>query len=289
MRCLGILVLSLFVAISAQGGSERVVVALKPDKNPEKMLSERGELATFLEKAMGVPVNVIVPLSAAVIIEGLANGTIDAGYLSATDLTNARRANAATLLLAGEIDGKTSYESYWVTLKGKPYASIEELKGRPVAFASRTSTSGFLIPMRDLQTRGLLPADADAEVFFGKGNVQFGTGYVSAVERVFSGDAEAAAVSDYVMNQDKHLSAGQREELRVMQTQGPVPTHVIAASVALSDERRAALKAALLSLNEPGHTPLRDEVFTSKLIETDEAAHLAPIEEALKAVGVGAP
>jgi len=289
MRCLGILVLSLFASISAQGGTERVVVALKPDKNPEKMLSERGELATFLGKAMGVPVDVIVPLSAAVIIEGLANGTIDAGYLSATDLTNARRANAATLLLAGEIDGKTSYESYWVTLKGKPYASIEELKGRPVAFASRTSTSGFLIPMRDLQKRGLLPAGAKAELFFGKGNVQFGTGYISAVERVFSGDAEAAAVSDYVMNQDKHLSAGQREKLRVMQAQGPVPTHVIAASVALSDERRAALKAALLSLNEPGHTPLRDEVFTSKLIETDEAAHLAPIEEALKAVGVGAP
>ena len=289
MRCLGILVLSLFASISAQGGTERVVVALKPDKNPEKMLSERGELATFLGKAMGVPVDVIVPLSAAVIIEGLANGTIDAGYLSATDLTNARRANAATLLLAGEIDGKTSYESYWVTLKGKPYASIEELKGRPVAFASRTSTSGFLIPMRDLQKRGLLPAGAKAELFFGKGNVQFGTGYVSAVERVFSGDAEAAAVSDYVMNQDKHLSDGQREKLRVMQSQGPVPTHVIAASVALSDERRAALKAALLSLNEPGHTTLRDEIFTSKLIETDEAAHLSPIEEALKAVGVGAP
>lgn len=289
MRYLGILILSLFVAISAQGGSEKVVVALKPDKNPEKMLSERGELATFLGKAMGVPVEVIVPLSAAVIIEGLANGTIDAGYLSATDLTNARRANAATLLLAGEINGKTSYESYWVTLKGKPYASIEELKGRPVAFASRTSTSGFLIPMRDLQKRGLLPTGAEPEVFFGKGNVQFGTGYVSAVERVFSGDAEAAAVSDYVMNQDKHLSDGQREKLRVMQSQGPVPTHVIAASVALSDERRAALKAALLSLNEPGHTTLRDEIFTSKLIETDEAAHLAPIEEALKAVGVGAP
>jgi len=289
MRYLGILILSLFVAISAQGGSEKVVVALKPDKNPEKMLSERGELATFLGKAMGVPVEVIVPLSAAVIIEGLANGTIDAGYLSATDLTNARRANAATLLLAGEINGKTSYESYWVTLKGKPYASIEELKGRPVAFASRTSTSGFLIPMRDLQKRGLLPTGAEPGVFFGKGNVQFGTGYVSAVERVFSGDAEAAAVSDYVMNQDKHLSDGQREKLRVMQSQGPVPTHVIAASVALSDERRAALKAALLSLNEPGHTTLRDEIFTSKLIETDEAAHLAPIEEALKAVGVGAP
>ena len=289
MHVLFCLVLSLFFAIPAQAGSAGVVVALKPDKNPEKMLTERGALAAFVGDALGGPVEVIVPLSAATIIEGLANGTIDVGYLSATDMRNARQAKAAGLLLAGEIKGKTSYSSYWVTLKDKPYANIEDLRGRPVAFASRTSTSGFLIPMRDLQKRGLLSADGNAEGFFGKGNVQFGTGYVSAVERVFSGEAEAAAVSDYVMEEDKHLSAEQREKLRVFQSQGPVPTHVIAASAALNEERRAAIKAALLSLNEPRNMALRDQLFTSKLVETDEATHLAPIDEALKAIGVAAP
>ena len=289
MRRVILLLVSVLVAVTARAGTDGMVVALKPDKNPERMLSERGDLSAFLGKALGAPVEVIVPLSAAVIIEGMANGTIDAGYLSATDMRNARQAKAAVLLLAGEINGKTSYSSYWVTLKDKPYAGIEELRGRPVAFASRTSTSGFLIPMLDLQKRGLLPADGNAEGFFGKGNVQFGTGYVSAVERVFAGDAEAAAVSDYVMEQDKHLSTEQREKLRVLQSQGPVPTHVIAASATLTDERRAALKAALLSLNEPGNVALRDNLFTSKLVETDEAAHLVPIDEALKVIGVVAP
>lgn len=283
--------LSLFLTLglTAQAASDQIVVALKPDKDPEKMLSERKVLADFLSKQLGRPVEVIVPLSSAVIIEGLANGTIDLGYLSATDLLNARKAKAASLLLAGEIDGKTSYTSYWVTLKEKPYKSIEDLKGRPVAFASRTSTSGFLLPMRDLNQRGLLPPDGDPEGFFGKGNVQFGTGYVSAIERVFSGEAEAAAVSYYVLDKDKHLTAEQRDKLRVLQSQGPVPTHVIAVAAALPPDQQVALKKALLALNEPEHTTLRDHLFTSKLVETDEAAHVAPVEEALQVIGVTTP
>lgn len=274
----------LLIAVSAHA-ADKVVVALKPDKDPEKMLSERKVLGAFLSEKMGQPVEVLVPLSAAVIIEGLANGTIDIGYLSATDLLNARKAKAASLLLAGEIDGKTSYTSYWLTLKEKPYKDITELKGRPVAFASRTSTSGYLIPMRDLSQRGLLSEGGDAEAFFGKGNVIFGTGYVSAIERVFAGDAEAAAVSYYVFDKDKHLTPEQRAKLRVLQSQGPVPTHVIAVSDTIPAESKAALKAALLALNEKENSTLRDQLFTSKLVETDEAAHLAPVEEALKVVG----
>lgn len=284
-----LLPLFLALGLSAQAASDQIVVALKPDKDPEKMLSERKVLADFLSKQLGRPVEVIVPLSSAVIIEGLANGTIDLGYLSATDLLNARKTKAASLLLAGEIDGKTSYTSYWVTLKEKPYKSIEDLKGRPVAFASRTSTSGFLLPMRDLNQRGLLPPDGDPEGFFGKGNVQFGTGYVSAIERVFSGEAEAAAVSYYVLDKDKHLTAEQRDKLRVLQSQGPVPTHVIAVAAALPPDQQVALKKALLALNEPEHTTLRDHLFTSKLVETDEAAHVAPVEEALQVIGVTTP
>ena len=277
------------LGLNLQAAENKIVVALKPDKDPEKMLSERKVLAEFLSKKLGQPVEVIVPLSSAVIIEGLANGTVDIGYLSATDLLNARKARAGSLLLAGEIDGRTSYTSYWVTLKEKPYKSIEELKGRPVAFASRTSTSGYLIPMRDLSQRGLLSGSGDAESFFGKGNVIFGTGYVSAIERVFAGDAEAAAVSYYVLDQDKHLNAEQRARLRILQSQGPVPTHVIAVASALPEDRKAALKNALLALNEPGNTALRDQLFTSKLVETDETSHLAPVEEALKVVGVEKP
>ncbi len=261
--------------------AQKLVIALKPDKNPDQMMQERASLEKYLSEKLNRPAQVIIPLSAAVINEGFANGTIDIGYLSATDLINAKDAE---LLLAGEIGGKTTYKSYWLALKEKPYASVEDLRGKPIAFASKTSTSGFIIPLWDLRRKNLVSEKADPEEFFSKGNVFYGTGYVSAVERVLNGEAEAAAVSYYVLDEDKHLSLEQRARLKKVAEQGDVPTHIISVRKSLSDAEKANLKKAVLTLNESGNEVLRDKLFTSKLVETDQEKHLAPMHEALSVV-----
>ena len=255
-----------------------VVVALKPDKDPYKMFSERTALAEALGAAIGRPVKVIIPLSSAVIVEGLSNGSIDLGYLSATDMVNARKTNAADVLLVGEIDGERHYESLWIALADKPYQSIADLRDKPIAFASRTSTSGYLIPLLDLKNAGLI--STKPEDLFGQGNAWYGTGYMSAVERVLAGEAEAAAVSDYVFEKDKHLTPEQKARLKVVDTQGPVPTHVLAISKRLSPGARQQLLEAVQNFSEKNPT-LRDAVFTSRLVECDADAHLLPVVNAL--------
>jgi phosphonate transport system substrate-binding protein len=259
---------------------EKVVVALKPDKNPEQMLQERKTLSEFLASKLGKPVEVIVPLSSSVIIEGFANGTVDLGYLSATDMVAAQKKNAGQILLAGEIDGHNWYQSYWLALREKPYNKVEDLRGKPVAFASKTSTSGYLIPIYDLKRKGLL-SKPEPEAFFGAGNLFYGTGYVSAVERVLNGQAEAAAVSYYVLDKDKHLTLEQRAKLKKVTEQGPVPTHVIAVRSSISEADRDTLRKALETMNEKENVELRDKVFTSKLVPVNADEHLRSIREAL--------
>lgn len=270
---------------AAASSPQKLVVALKPDKSPDAMREERTRLAEWLGRKIGRPVEVVVPLSAAVIQQGLAGGSIDLAWLSSTDMWLARKAGSASILLAGEIDGKTSYESWWVCLSEKPYVSIADLAGKRVAFASRTSTSGYLVPVSDLVDRGALAPGADPEAFFGKGNVFWGTGYVSGVERVLSGQAEAAAVSYYVLSEDKHLTAEQRARLKKLQAQGPVPTHVLAVRANLPAADREVLRAAILSMSSPDEVALRDRVFGSPLRAVDEAAHLSPVGKALRAAG----
>ncbi|HEY8901391.1 MAG TPA: phosphate/phosphite/phosphonate ABC transporter substrate-binding protein [Chthoniobacterales bacterium] len=262
---------------------DKVILALKPDKDPDRMLAERRKLGEALGKLAGKPVEVIVPTSAAVILEGLKNGTIDLAYVSATEMVTIRDAGAGSVLLAGEISGQPHYRSYWVALKGKPYAKVEDLRGKPIAFSSLTSTSGFLIPMVDLKEKGLIEG-ADPESFFGKGNVWYGIGYVSAIERVLRGEAEAAAVSYYVLDEDKYLTAEQKAKLVKIAEQGPVPTHVVAASSRLSTGDRDALKAALLALREVAGA-VSAEIFSADLVEVDGDAHLAPVEKALELLG----
>ena len=90
------------------------------------------------------------------------------------------------------------YYSVWLSLMDRPYKDISDLKGKSVAFSSRTSTSGYLIPSWDLIKKGLVPEGGSLKSFFGEDNIFYGTGYVTAVEQFLEGKAEAAAVSYYV-------------------------------------------------------------------------------------------
>ena len=259
---------------------DRLIIAVKPDKNPDRMLHEKAELGAYLEWVLGIPVEIIVPLSSTVIAAGFGNGTIDLGYLSSTGAVRAIKEGVAEVLLVGEIRGKPHYMSYWITLKGKPYNGIEDLRGKPIAFSSRTSTSGFLIPTWDLYKRDLITLEGGPEGFFGDGNVYFGIGYVSAAEKVLKEEVEAAAVSYYVLDEDRHLDEDQRSRLKMFAQQGPVPSHVIAARRSLEPSDREEIKRALLELNR-ARPQLGDKVFNSKLVEADPKKHLRITQEAL--------
>ena len=98
---------------------------------------------------------------------------------------------------------------------------------------------------------------------------------------MLQGEAEAAAVSYYVLDKDKHLTPEQRAKLKKVAEQGPVPTHVIAVRASIPAADRELLRAALESLNEGANTELRDKVFTSELVVVKPAEHLRSIREAL--------
>ncbi len=257
----------------------KVVIALKANKNPEKMLAEKEALEIYLSAKLGRTVQAIIPTDSSIVVESFRNGTLDLGYLSSTDAARNLDQATASVLLIHLKSGKPSYDSVWLSLKEKPYFSIDELRGKPVAFASRSSTSGYLIPAWDLAKRGLIGGDTSLTDFFSQ--TIYGTGYVSAVEKVLSGEVEAAAVSDYVyLGDNKYLSDDQKSQLKIVQKQGPVPSHTLCVRGSVSAPDRLILKQALLDMNQE-NPHLRDLLFNGELVEVDETEHLRVTREAL--------
>jgi ABC-type phosphate/phosphonate transport system substrate-binding protein len=102
------------------------------------------------------------------------------------------------------------------------------------------------------------------------------------VEQVLEGKAEAAAVSYYVFEKDKHLNLEQREKLRVIQRQGPVASHTFCARNSLPENERNLIQKALLEIvvEEP---ELCQSLFGGTLISVDPEMHLmAPRQAKLK-------
>ena len=259
---------------------KKVIIALKANKQPASMLVEKQDLESYLSTKLDRPVEVIIPSDSSVVVESFRNGTLDLGYLSSTDAARNLSQETADILLVHLKNGKPHYKSIWLTKKEKTYQSIDELKGKPVAFASRSSTSGFLIPTWDMMKRGLLGNETSLTDFFSL--TLYGTGYVSAVEKVLSGEVEAAAVSDYVYRGDnKYLDDTQKERLRVFQEQGPVPAHTLCVRSTISEKDRKIIKEALLQMNED-NAELRDRIFNGKLISVVADEHLKVTREALE-------
>ena len=259
---------------------KQLVIALKANKNPEKMLAEKESLEKYLSEKLARQVKVIIPTSSAAIVESFKNGTLDIGYLSSTDAARNWDDAAASILLIHLKNGNPHYNSIWLSLKDKDYGSIEDLKDKPVAFASHSSTSGFLIPTWDLSKRGLVGPNKALTDYFAQ--TIYGTGYVSAVEKVLNGEVEAAAVSDYVYKGDnKYLSDKQKAKLKIVQEQGPVPSHTICYRLSLSAADRDVIRQTLLGMNED-NPELRDKVFNGELVTVDPEEHLKVTREALE-------
>jgi len=259
---------------------QKLVIALKANKNPEKMLSEKEALEKHLSAKLNRAVEVLIPSDSSVVVESFRNGTLDLGYLSSTDAARNLDQNTADILLIHLKNGKPHYQSVWLSLKEKPYQSISELAGKPVAFASRSSTSGYLIPVWDLARKNHIGPDRSLTDYFSE--VLYGTGYVSAVEKVLSGEVEVAAVSDYVFNGDnKYLSDEQKSRLRIVQQQGPVPSHTLCIRSSISREDAAIIEAALLDMNRDCPA-LRDQVFNGELVKVEPTEHLRVTREAIE-------
>ena len=266
-------------------------IALKPNKNVQAQREDEISLGSALSKRIGIPVKITTPTNKSIIEAGLANKTIDVGYVSSSDAISFADNEVAQVLVAGQHssinpEGKAYkgafYYSVWLCLKDKPYQSISDLKGKPIAFSSRTSTSGYLVPCWDLVQKGLIKEGGSLSAYFGENNVFYGTGYVSAVEQVLEGKAEAAAVSYYVFEKDKHLNLEQRKKLRVIQRQGPVASHTFCARNSLPENERNLIQKALLEIvvEEP---ELCQSLFGGTLISVDPEMHLmAPRQAKLK-------
>ena len=243
------------------------------------MLAEKHELEKYLSGKLNRKVEVMIPTDSATVVESFRNGTLDLGYLSSTDAARNLDQKTANILLVHLKNGKPHYNSIWLSLKNKPYKSITELKDKPVAFASRSSTSGFLIPTWDLAKQGFVGPEKSLTDFFSQ--TVYGTGYVSAVEKVLSGEVEAAAVSDYVFKGDnKYLSDQQKEKLKIVQEQGPVPAHTLCIRSSISQNDRNFLQKAFLEMNED-NPDLRDRIFNGELVVVKEKEHLRVTREAL--------
>jgi phosphonate transport system substrate-binding protein len=246
-------------------------------------------IAQFLSRELKMPVQAVVSDETAA-VEALRANRADVAFLSSRPALKAEQLADSKLYLAEvrpNYSGGHSYKSVLVVKKNSPLRNygnsrqtLAQLKGKRMAFASRTSGSGFIIPTGELVSKGFVSSPDRYGDFFRQ--VFYGDGYTSALQAVLRGQADVAAVSEYALA-TPYLKPEEASQLRVLHSIPGVPAHGVSIDDDVPPFMRNQIINALLKLNQSGNNQLlRDLSNATQLVRINHSSHLGLMRQALK-------
>lgn len=289
-----LLVLTACAPAAQTGGrpaAGKLTIAVQPTATPETLSADAKELREYLAQKMGREVEIIFPTTYAGVVEALRFGHAQAAFMSAWPASLAVKHAGADLALAEVrevVIGQSKVEepyyfSYWVVRKDSPVMKLADLRGKKAALTSALSTSGYVAPVARMVELGLITAgpgkEADPKAFFGE--VALPGGYQQAWEALRTGQVDVSVIAGDV---SEKLYREVLDGTRVIEQQGPVPSHAVLFAKDLGAADRTTLTEALLSLNAAERRPLMRKFISGIFVgfkETSAKEHLGALDKYL--------
>lgn len=220
-------------------------VGVVPDESRELLEKKYAPLFEYLRGETGLTFKLSIPESYAQMLEMFGAGKVDLVYFGGATFVKAVETHKAAPLVMRDVD--TRFTSYFVVKKDSVYKSIEELKGKKLAFGSKLSTSGHMMPHYFLSLRKIAPEDFFSETLYSGSHDK--TAYM-----VRDGKADVGAVNSAIV--DAMLKDGRlgENDIRIMWETPPYPDYVWTLRADISKEVKIKLRNAFLGLSEQdGH------------------------------------
>lgn len=273
----------------AQAPLKKLVIVFATRKDTTDLERKVQSVGKFLSQQIGIPVEAVIADENAA-VEALRANRADVAFLSSRAAIRAEKTTGAKLYLAEirkDYSGGHTYKSVLVVRQDSPLKTLptkkqtlEQLKGKKMAFASRTSGSGFIIPTSEFVQTGLVSDPDRYNQFFSQ--VIYGDGYTSALQAVLKGQADVAAVSEYALNAP-WITPEQAKKLRVLWSIPGVPAHGIAIDDDVPAPLRNKIITAFLKLNDSSNNTMFRSLYNStKLVKVDHTRHVVPMQQALQ-------
>jgi len=278
---------------TAKAPLKEITVVFATRRDTKDLQTKVDQVSAILSKEVGMPVKGVVADETAS-VEALKADRANVAFVSGRAALKAELLSGAKMYLAevrADYSGGKTYNAIFVVpvdspLKTltDPQKNLEQLRGKRMAFTSRTSGSGFIFPVSELVGLKFVDGPDRLEQFFGK--VTYGDGYSSALQAVLRDQADVAVVSEYALL-PPWITEEEGKKLRVLHTVPNVPAHGIAIDDNVPAEQREKLITAFLKLNAPEHKELFRSLYNStELVKVDHEQHLATMRTAIQRAGL---
>ena len=274
------------ILLAALGGQPALAqsslhLALTPSQKPTDLMVAGEAFGAALGKLVGVPIRVTVASDYAAVVEALRNRTADLAFVHPAGYVLANREAKAMIVAKDQWHGNTSYTSRIYVRKESGLKTLEELRGKTIAFVDPSSTSGYVYPMVMLIEKGLVQ-NKDPKTFFKE--FVFSGSHDAGLQALLNGHVDAFASFDQAREQYLKDPA-EREKLIYIAESAPIPEGGICARDGLDPALVAKVRAALLSMKGPTYAPVLKALYDIDGFEPAEDREYQPVRAAMDLLG----
>ncbi len=235
-----------------------------PSQNADTLEAKAKPLEKLLTDRLGIPVKVSVSTDYNTIIEAMASKKVDVGFLPPTAYVLAKEKGAAEVILQAQRFGVKDesgeptdqlvdfYKAMIIVKKDSPIQTIEDLKGKRMAYQNVTSSAGFVWPAGKMMEAGLDPLK-DVQAVTVKGHDQ-------GVLAVLNGDVDAAAIFQDARNIVKKDYPKVFEDTRVLTFTENIPNDTITVRSDMNKEWADKIQQAFIDIGKDteGHAIIKE-------------------------------
>jgi phosphonate transport system substrate-binding protein len=265
-------------AVAADG----LHLVLTPSQKPTDLLAAGEDFGRALGRLTGVPVRVTVASDYAAVIEALRNHTADLAFVHPAGYVLAQREARATIVARNQWHGKATFTSRFYVRRDAGFKTLEDLRGKTIAFVDPASSSGYIYPMVLLVQRGLVK-DRDPKTFFRE--VVFAGSHDASMRALLNGHVDAIASFDLAREQYLKEPA-ERERVTWIAETPPIPEAGIAAREGLDPAMFARVRDALLKIRGPAYASLLKRLYEIDGFEPASDRDYDPVRQAIDLLGL---
>jgi phosphonate transport system substrate-binding protein len=240
-----VVLLTAFAAMyaHAQPRPDHLTIGLLPGESAPTVIRLNEPMRAYLEKRLGIPVELVVGANYAATGEALRFGRLDIAYLGpVTFIMQSRHTRLVPFARPTHSGVGPTFQAVIIVPSDSPAKTVADLRGKEVAFGDPASTSGTWVPEYQLLGAGLVAKRDYTPRALGAHDA---VALAVANHKVAAGGLSMPVYNRLI--KEKKLDP---DKVRVLAPSPPIPEYMWTFREGLSPAFREEIKSAFLSVND---------------------------------------
>jgi len=222
----------------------KIRIGLAPDEDSASVLKKYQPFIDYLSKATGMEVEPFVGADYTAIVEALNSGHLDVAwfgpseYILATEVVNS---GVEAFASAIQEKGSMAYKSSFIVRTDSGINTLEDLKGKSLAFTDPASTSGHIFGRYSLVQEGYDPDDYFKQVIYSGS-------HDACLLSVKNKQVDVAAISSRKLPGFIKSGLIEEGEIKIIYESVEIPADPITYRTDLPQEVKDSIKSAFLNI-----------------------------------------